>query len=59
MKPISPSSDNSQAPDSVATDSLWQPFWWRWFYGSALSQFWLKPFISSLGALTNLALSTL
>ena len=36
MKPISPSSDNSPAPDSGATDSLWQPSWWRWLI-SALS----------------------
>jgi len=36
MKPISPSSDNSPAPDSGATDSLWRPSWWRWLI-SALS----------------------
>jgi len=36
MKPISPSSNNSPAPDSGATDSLWRPSWWRWLI-SALS----------------------
>ncbi len=36
MKPILPSSDNLPVPDSVATDSLWQPSWWRWLI-SALS----------------------
>jgi nicotinic acid phosphoribosyltransferase len=36
MKPISPSSDNLPVPDSGATDSLWQPSWWRWLI-SALS----------------------
>jgi hypothetical protein len=36
MKPISLSSDNSLAPGSGVTDSLWQPSWWRWLI-SALS----------------------
>ena len=36
MKPISPSLGNSPTPESGATDSLWQPSWWRWLI-SALS----------------------
>ncbi len=55
----SDSSNSLPNPEPGATDSPWQPSWWRWFHDRALPQFSSQGLNSSVGALAKLILSAL